>query len=114
MRTKLSTTSYLLALGLAIGLSLAAAQAQQNKSKAKTTTITGCLQKGDEANEFAITAEDGKKYELTSRQVALKDHVGHKVAVTGSLKQEDEDEANEGWAGQVQVTTLKMLSDSCK
>jgi hypothetical protein len=116
MWTKLSRIVYSLIAVLAIGLGLFVVQASQNPSKSKTITISGCLQKGDEANEFAITAEDGKKYELTSKQVALKDHVGHKVTVTGTLKKEDEDEgeSKEGWAGQVRVTSMKMISDSCK
>lgn len=58
-----------------------------------------------------------RKYELTSKQVALKDHVGHKVTITGTVRRErdqDEDENKEGWAGQVRVTNLKMVSDTCK
>jgi hypothetical protein len=92
MRTKLSTIAYLLVAVLAIGLSLFVVHAWQNGSNTKTITINGCLQTGDEANEFAITGEDGKKYELTSNQVVLKDHVGHKVAVTGTMRQEDRDD----------------------
>jgi hypothetical protein len=39
--------------------------AQENQSKAtkhKAVTVTGCLQKGDEAGEYLITSEDGKRY----------------------------------------------------
>ena len=58
-----------------------------------------------------------KEYELTSTKVALKDHVGHKVSVTGTLKKENrdedegEDEKNSG--GQLEVTVLKMISKTC-
>jgi hypothetical protein len=115
MQSRLSTIIYFLTAVLAVGLTLAVVQARQAESKSKMVTITGCLQNGDEANEFAITGEDGKKYELTSKQVALKDHVGHKVTVTGTMRRErDEDESKEGWAGQVRVSNLKMISDSCK
>src|SRR6266496_2315489 len=34
----------------------------QSKSAGDKTTVTGCLQKGDEADEFSITGEDGKTY----------------------------------------------------
>lgn len=92
MKAKLSTIVYLLVAVLAIGLSLFVVHAWQNESKTAAITVTGCLQKGDEANVFAITGDDGKRYELTSSDVPLKDHIGHKVAVTGTMKQEDRDE----------------------
>jgi len=115
MRIKMSAIISSLVAVVAVGLTFAVVQARQTESKAKMVTITGCLQNGDEANEFAITGEDGKKYELTSKQVALKDHVGHKVTVTGTVRRErDESESKEGWAGQVRVSNLKMVSDSCK
>src|SRR5215470_2979015 len=115
MRIKMSAIISSLVAAVAVGLTFAVVHARQTESKAKMVTITGCLQNGDEANEFAITGEDGKKYELTSKQVALKDHVGHKVAVTGTVRHErEEDESKEGWAGQVRVTNLKMVSDTCK
>ena len=94
----------------------------QEKSAGGKTTVTGCLQKGDEANEFSITGEDGKNYDLTSSAVDLAKHVGHKVTVTGTFKPESyekekgEKEANEKApeAGDIRVTNLKMVSDSCK
>src|SRR5438552_1352796 len=45
------------------------ANAQQGDKKAKRVTVTGCLQKGDAAEEFAITGENGKNYELFSSTV---------------------------------------------
>jgi len=120
MKMKLSRLVYLLVAVLAFGLFLTVVHAQKKGSKGKTITITGCLQKGDEASEFAISGQDGKNYELVSKTVALKDHLGHKVTVTGTLRREkqdadeDEKEAGEGWSGQVQVTSLKMISTSCQ
>jgi hypothetical protein len=46
------------------------------------------LQKGDEADEFSITGEDGKRYGLRSSIVDLSKHLGHKVTVTGLIKAE--------------------------
>ena len=91
-----------------------------------TKTVTGCLQKGDEAGEFSIVGEDGKLWGLRSSTVRLQDHVGHKVTVTGTAsresKAEAEKEKKEGQVenaaqkeeyGDLRVTSLKMISDTC-
>ena len=93
------------------------ANAQQEGKKA-STTVTGCLKEADEADVFAISNENGKNYELVSRNIKLSAHVGHKVRVTGTLieeeSEEQEREASEGWAGKIYVTSLKMVSGTCK
>jgi len=101
-----------------------AASAQKNGKKDSNATVTGCLQKGDEADEFSLTGDDGKTYDLRSSSVKLADHVGHKVTVSGKFKAEDsdkdEDEAKESKeggkkeAGDIQVANLKMVSSSCQ
>jgi hypothetical protein len=100
------------------------AGAQKNSNKSGNVTVTGCLQKGDEADEFSLSGDDGKLYDLRSSSVKLADHVGHKVTVSGKFKAEtsekDEDEANESKeggkkeAGDIQVSSLKMVSSSCQ
>ncbi len=106
-----------------------AAQEKQDKTKPapQTQSVTGCLQKGDEAGEFSITGEDGKTWELRSRSVKLDEHVGHKVTVTGSPTRESkaEEKAEEKKEGKVEkasskeeygdlsVTSLKMISTTC-
>jgi hypothetical protein len=106
-------------------LALIAQEKQEKKAEkaAHTQTVTGCLQKGDEAGEFSITGEDGKTWGLHSTSVKLDQHLGHKVTVTGSTPQESK--AEEKKEGQVEkasikqeyadldVTSLKMVSDSC-
>ena len=80
------------------------------------------MQKGDEAGEYSITSEDGKRYGLRSKSVGLSKHVGHKVTVTGTqMREENEEnekkEAKESGGGEyadLRVTNLKMVSDSCK
>jgi len=109
---------------LAVCVFALTAGAQKSSKKGGTVTVTGCLQKGDEANEFSLTADDGKLYDLRSSSVKLGDHVGHKVTVTGKFKAEgyekDEDEAKESKeagkkeAGDIQVSNLKMVSSSCQ
>jgi SH3 domain-containing YSC84-like protein 1 len=101
------------------------AEAKQ-KPMAYSKTVTGCLQKGDEPGEFFITGEDGKNWGLRSSSVKLDQHVGHEVTVTGSAASETRAEENrekrEGEVekasskeeyGNLRVTTLKMVSDSC-
>ncbi len=99
-----------------------AAGAQKSSTKNGNVTVTGCLQKGDEADEFSLTGSDGKLYDLRSTSVKLADHVGHKVTVSGKFKPEayekgEEKEAKEGGkkeAGDITVSSLKMVSSSCQ
>jgi len=98
--------------------------ASAQKTAGSKTTVTGCLQKGDEAGEYSITGEDGKTYGLRSTTVKLSQHLGHKVSVTGTLRPEsaekekgeaEEHEKNEAAeAGDIRVTQLKMVSDTCQ
>lgn len=114
---------FVLACFFAVCIFVFAAGAQQ-KSGAKngTTSVTGCLQKGDEPDEFALTADDGKLYGVRSSTVKLADHVGQKVTVSGKLKAESDEkeeakESKEGGkkeAGDIQASSLKMVSSSCK
>ena len=129
MSHKITKLSYWLIPILFVSLSPLALSAQEKEEKkaeksAHTQTVTGCLQKGDEAGEFSITGEDGKTWGLRSASVKLDQHLGHKVTVTGSTTRESK--AEEKKEGQVEkasskeeyadldVTNLKMVSDSCK
>ena len=97
----------------------------EEASAGSKQSVTGCLQKGDEAGGFTVTGADGKVWELHSKSVQLADHVGHTVTVTGStdkgsMTEEEKIEANEKKEagdkeqGDLRVGTLKMVSDSCK
>ena len=102
-------------------------QEKKADKSAHTQSVTGCLQKGDEAGEFSITGEDGKTWGLRSTSVKLGEHLGHKVTVTGSTTHETkaQEKAEEKKEGQVEnaaskaeyadltVTSLKMVSDTC-
>ena len=101
----------------------AAPQENQEKSASQTQTVTGCLQKGDQPDQFSITGEDSKSWDLRSSTVKLADHVGHQVTVTGSITREAKaEEKKEGQAekaaekeelGELRVTGLKMVSRGC-
>jgi len=121
---RLARLLVLVTVSMVLGLSVMSSAFAQKQTTGEKKTVTGCLQKGDEADEFSITGEDGKNYDLTSAAVDLGKHVGHKVTVTGTFKAESyekekgEKEANEKKeapeAGDIKVTSLKMVSDSCK
>jgi hypothetical protein len=114
--------AFILTLFFAVCVLAFTVSAQKNGNKSGNKTVTGCLQKGDEADEFSLTGEDGKLYELRSSSVKLAEHVGHKVTVSGKFKAEgyEKDEAKENKesgkpeAGDIQVSNLKMVSDSCQ
>ena len=114
---------------------VAEGKADDAKSEAKSearpeakenVTVTGCLQKGDDAGEFSIVARDGKTWELHSNSIKLDNHLGHTVTVTGprtheSKAQEKAEEKREGVVkasskeeyADLGVTSLKMVSETC-
>jgi hypothetical protein len=111
---------------LALLLSLTALAQDTTKptdDQSKTKTVTGCLQKGAQADQFSITGEDGKSWDLRSSTVKLAEHVGHQVTVTGSPTRETKaEEKKEGQVenaaekkelGELRVISLKMVSQSC-
>jgi hypothetical protein len=98
---------------------------KKGDAKMSSQSATGCLQKGAEAHGYTLTGEDGKVWELRSTKVKLADHVGHKVTVMGSSSQQSEmaekkvndSEMKESGGkdhGDLKVTSLKMVSESCQ
>jgi hypothetical protein len=97
------------------------------KSEARgNVTVTGSLQRGDDAGEFSIIARDGKTWELHSTSIKMDNHLGHTVTVTGprtheSKAQEQAEEKREGVVkasskeeyANLAVTSLKMVSETC-
>ncbi len=98
------------------------------KDKADVRDVTGCLSKGDSANEFLLTGNDGSTWEVQSSKIALAEHVGHTVTATGvvsnvtahNMKEEAKDAAkdsgmkkNNDEHGHLTVTQVKMVSESC-
>jgi hypothetical protein len=107
----------LLTLMVVVGIAIYAG----SQAKGETKTVTGCLQKGDEPNEYSITDASGKTYGLYSSDVKLADHLGQKVTVTGKPKAEKEETeereekgSNKKEVGDIQVTKLTMVSTSCQ
>jgi hypothetical protein len=115
MRSLILTAAALLSSVL---VTTPAAKADDSK---KAVTVTGCLTQGDEAKEFAIKDDTGKTYGLFSAHVALKNHLGHTVTITGvPAKEHESGEKSPVKAGKAEesehlnVTNLKMVSTSCK
>jgi hypothetical protein len=99
------------------------------KEKDDVRDVTGCLSKGDSANEFRLTGEDGSTWEVRSSKVALAEHVGHTVTATGvvsnakmhNMKEDAKDAAKDSGMtksdnehGHLKVTDVKMVSESCQ
>ena len=55
----------------------------QQRTRTRNADTTGCLQRGDDANEYNLTANDGGTWEIKSDSVKLGEHVGHTVKVVG-------------------------------
>jgi hypothetical protein len=112
-------------------------QASQEAKKAdEVVTITGCLEKGGDANTFKLShtadtagvtakAAEAMKpdYELIGAPASLKlsEHVGHKVTVTGTkvgTKEAAKIEGEKSTAGEamerhLKVTDIKHVAATC-
>jgi hypothetical protein len=107
---------------------LAAAQDTTKTTHKKARTLRGCLQKGDDANEYQLTTAKGATWEVKSDSVNLGEHVGHGVMLTGvvshakmhGMKEDAKSEAKEHGVdkdstehGHMTVTNLSMVSEAC-
>ena len=125
---KIKIAMAFLALFMFAGTRLATAQDTTKTTHKKTRTLTGCLQKGDDADEYKLTTAKGGTWEIQSDSLKLGDHVGHTVTITGvvsnakmhGMKEDAKAEAKEHGVdkdstehGHMTVTYLKMVSDSC-
>jgi hypothetical protein len=117
-----------LALGLFVAsTSTVLAQDEKPTTHKKVRTLSGCLQKGDSDKEFKLTDAKGDNWEIKSDAVALSEHVGHTVKVTGVVsnamahgaKEDAKEKASEHGVGDsaehghMTVTGVKMISESC-
>jgi hypothetical protein len=108
---------------------LATAQGTTKTTHKKVRTLAGCLQKGDDANEYKLTTAKGGTWEIKSDSLKLGDHVGHTVTITGvvsnakmhGVKEDVKAEAKEHGMdkhstehGHMTVTNVTMVSDTCK
>ena len=89
----------------------------------------GVFSKGDSADEFLLTGNNGSAWEVRSSEVAIADHVGHTVTATGAvsnvtmhnMKEDTKDMAadagmkkNNTEHGHMTITSLKHVSSTCE
>jgi hypothetical protein len=126
----LKITTGTIALALVVGMAgMATGQDTTKTTHKKTRTLTGCLQKGEDANEFKLSAKDGGSWEIKSDNVKLGEHVGHTVTIIGvvsnatahGIKEDAKEEMKEhgmdkhtAERGHLTVTDLTMVSDTCQ
>ena len=107
------------------GLMSAQQNAKSSDSSMKTKSITGCVNKGQEAGGYFLKDDNGKTWELTDSDDKVADHVGHKVTLTGMSTKEtkseeakiasaEKAEASGKHSGDFRVSSVKMISDSCQ
>jgi len=134
------TTATLLACGIALIPARGGANPQyvkgQNKGQKKTAThdMTGCLEKGTEANTYKLTSIEGKGPKsaeiVPASGVDLAPHVGHKVRITGqamtakeATKAEGEtatgakgavNKSKEAAEHHMRASAVNMISTTCK
>jgi len=128
MKFKIAITSLALFM-FASAAGLATAQDTTKTTHKKTRTLSGCLQKAEDANEYNLTTAKGGTWEIKSDSVKLGDHVGHTVRITGvvsnaamhGVKEDAKDAAKEHGMGKsstehghLTATNLTMVSDTCK
>jgi len=121
--------TWIIALFMLASVGLAMAQDTTKTTHKKTRTLTGCLQKGDDADEYNLTTTKGGTWEIKSDSVKLGEHVGHTVTITGvvanatahGMKEDTKEEMKEHGMdknatehGHLTATDLKMVSDSCQ
>lgn len=128
MNLKIGTV--IIAMFMFVGAAgMAAAQDTTKTTHKKTRTLSGCLQKGDEAGEYNFTAKNGGTWEIKSDSVKLDEHVGHTVKIVGvvanatahGMKEDTKEEMKEHGmdkhateSGHMTVTSLTMVSDTCQ
>jgi hypothetical protein len=106
----------------------------QDKPKSKVRTVTGCLTKAEGEDEYRLTGKNGSTWEIHSKdtsgtQISLPEHVGHTVTATGvvshskmhNMKEDAKGTATDAGVkkdnaehGHLTITSLKMVSESCK
>ncbi len=119
-RTHAQFSLWLIAL---LFLTLSPRTTRAQTSVSKTGSVAGCLQKGVEPGGFYIDGENGTMWELSGKVDAA--HVGHKVTVNGQVLRrsaaeeakfsdyEKQESRGKPYAD-FQVTSLKMVSNSCQ
>lgn len=115
-RIPLFALALLAVLGLAVVQVAAQSQHNAQPKNGKEMTVTGCLVQGAEANQYQLTATNGKTYNLMPEgNINLADHVGHKVKITG-MREATQTGTETGAMPareELRVTNLQHISKTC-
>ncbi len=109
-----------LTVSCALAFTLAARAEQGGQAAQKEHTMTGCLQRGTEADTFLVqsTAEKGPKtIGIVESKDNLAPHVGHKIDITGTAVPAKEAESAKMKPPKadhyMRLTAIKMISTTC-
>jgi len=118
--------TFLAAIAVALAtipLAAGATGTAQKKAGGGSHSMTGCLQKGSEANTYQLTNVEGTGPKIvgTSKGVDLAPHVGHKVTITGTAvaakaaakKEGTKDMKEERGEHHMRISAVKMVSSTC-
>ncbi|MDE3154510.1 MAG: hypothetical protein KGN76_05370 [Acidobacteriota bacterium] len=98
-------------------------QPASSRTTTKLVSAAGCLTKGDEKGEVWLKMKDGTVYGLEGR-MNLQAHLGQEVTIKGHVLSEGKEEAGEEAreerktgtheTADFRVTSLKVVSKTCK
>ena len=94
-------------------------RAQEGGPKPIEHTMTGCLAKGSQEHTFQLTDVEKdarnlyrfgvvKTVEILESKVDLEPHLGHKIAITGTMVADKDYKVHK-----MNVTAIKMVSATC-
>ncbi len=109
-----------LGVSCALGFTLAAEARQAGQAAPKEHTMTGCLQKGAEADTYLVTStapKGPKTIGIVESKAKLAPHVGHKIDITGVAVPAKEAESAKMKPPKadhyMKLTAIKMISTTC-
>ena len=112
MKTRLKIA--MVAVGILTTLGIANGQDDPDDS---TQRVTGCIRKAPDANHYRLLDDNGKLWNIQSKNVSFAEHVGHVVTVSGSIPQKSRDDNDKAGdtspQNDLMVTKLEMVRDTC-
>jgi hypothetical protein len=111
MKAQLRISMFAILLMASSGIALAQDDPDDSRQRA-----TGCLRKGATAKRYKLIDENGKLWDLRSKNVSFAPHVGHTVTVSGTIpqKSKNSDPSDTSPQNNLNVTALDMVSDTCQ
>jgi hypothetical protein len=112
MKTRLKIAMVAVAIMTILGIANG-----QDDPDDSTQRVTGCVRKAPEANHYRLLDDNGKLWNLQSKNVSFAEHVGHLVTVSGTIPQKSRDDNDKAGdtspQNDLMVTKLEMVRDTC-